>query len=192
MLAGLGTWAGAAAIVLAAVLGRNAIADFREQKLTERRIDYAERLLSQIRIVSDAIRRIRQRYPSQVETEKAMQILASDKAEKGPPFDQNHVDATIAYERLKTETQAFDGLRQLIPLAEAYFGQDVGKQARRFLRIPHMVTNHANRLWNVGHDAGVDETLYFTGNKADTITHELQKSLDALDKALVVHLKSAG
>jgi hypothetical protein len=55
-----------------------------------------------------------------------------------------------------------------------------------------MVTNHANRLWNLGHDAGVDETLYFTGTKTDTITQELQKSSDALDEALVVHLKSAG
>jgi hypothetical protein len=54
-----------------------------------------------------------------------------------------------------------------------------------------MITNHANRLWNVGHDEGVDQTLYYSGNKSDTITIELQKSSDALNKALGPQLGSA-
>ena len=189
MIGGLGTWAGAIAIVIAAWLGRNAIADFREQKLAERKIDYAEKLLSQTRIVNDAIRRIRQRHPSAEELSEAQEI-AVDETDGALPR-QNHIDATIARERLKNEASAFDGLRELLPLVGAYFGEDVEKQARRFLRIPHMITNHANRLWNVGHDEGVDATLYFSGGKADTITNELQKSSDALDKALKAHL-SAG
>ena len=187
MIGGTGTWAGAIAIVIAAWLGRSAIADFREQKLTERRIDYAEKLLSQIRAVNDAVRRIRQRYPDQSEVRNATRIVHA----LGKETDQQHIDATIARERLQKEGEAFDGLRQLIPLAEAYFGDTVGKEARRFLRIPHMIANHANRLWNVGHDEGVDQTLYYTGNKADTITNELQKSSDALNTALRRHLSSA-
>jgi hypothetical protein len=190
MIGGLGTWAGAIAIVIAAWLGRNAIADFREQKLAERRIEYAEKLLSKTRLVNDAIRRIRQRYPSEDELIQVNSILTAET--DGKPLSQDHIDATIARERLKNESSTFDGLRQLLPLAGAYFGEDVEKQARRFLRIPHIIANHANRLWNVGHDAGVDATLYYTGGKADTITNELQKSSEALDEALKAHLSSGG
>lgn len=188
MIGALGTWVGAISIIFAALLGRDAIADFREQKLTERRIDFAEKLLFQMRSVNDAIFRIRQRHPTLVEKEDASRILLIEKFGSKQKRD-DALDATISRERLKKESAVFDDLRALIPLAEAYFGTDVSKQARRFLRIPPMITNHANRLWNVGHDPGVDSTLYFTGSKQDTIAHELQKSSEELENILIAHLK---
>ena len=129
MLQGIGTIVGAFAVLVAARLGKSTFDSWRLQKVTERHLEQAERILTAAYKARRALQYVRGAMMWGHELSAAEEIL------KGALWWQNQeerrrkrlVTVQAYYERLKRTKAEQDGLNDCLPMARALFGEELEK-----------------------------------------------------------------
>lgn len=119
---GIGTTAGAVAVVVATFKAKNALDDWKAQKLSERKIEQAERILEAAYEARDALAYVRQANLPELEKEKAHAELIKRSA---MPFSEVSIQLRMASQarlmRLDSVQQKAEKLLNCRPMAKAFF-----------------------------------------------------------------------
>jgi hypothetical protein len=155
MLSGIGTIAGALAIVMAAWLGRSAVTDYRHQKIVDRELQHAERALAVAYRIRLAVSSIRSPMSTAVELSTSKEELEkTDWFVELPEGGQNRtVQANVFYQRIRFFAPAFDEAVEVLPLVKAYFGDEAEKAMTELIHARHSVRVYADAY---SRDEGAD------------------------------------
>jgi len=126
VLQGVGALAQAAAIFVAAWLASNTFHSWRRQKLSERRIEQAERILTAVYKVRRALSHVRNPAMFKYETELAKDDLKS--RDQWPTSSEDQRKATTQqayYNRIQATQSDRKALEECQPMARALFGEDL-------------------------------------------------------------------
>jgi hypothetical protein len=136
MLQGIGSVAGAIAVFVAAKLGANTFASWRRQKLTEREIDQAERILTATYNARRALRRARSVLVHGYELETARARLEADEAwpRQDKARQKRLITAEATFERLRQTVPQQEQIEACLPMARAFFGQPLENTLEELLR----------------------------------------------------------
>ena len=130
MLQGIGTVVGAIAVIGAAIIGSRTFDNWKRQKLAERHIEQAERILTATYKVRRQLSYVRNSAMWGHETESAEeQLRASGEWEKTSPESERKSLATAQayYNRLNATRDDQRALEECQPMARAFFGEDLEK-----------------------------------------------------------------
>jgi len=130
MLSGLGTLVGGLAVIGAAVIGSRTFDNWKRQKLAERHIEQAERILTATYKVRRALSRVRSPAMWGQETEAAeKQLKESGQWQKTFPESERKSLATMQayYNRLNATREEQRALEECQPMARAFFGEELEK-----------------------------------------------------------------
>jgi hypothetical protein len=126
---GLGTLAGAGAVIWAANKGASTFDQWRKQKLGERHIDQAERIMTAVDDAKDALRGIRSPMMWAHEEEAARRQLEENHAAgfADQPEDRKGrlITAQAYYSRINRVKDRIDALNRCRPMARAFFGDEI-------------------------------------------------------------------
>lgn len=137
MLSGIGTVVGALAVFGAAVIGSRTFDNWKRQKLAERHIDQAERILTAAYKARSGLSRVRSPGMWVHETDAAEeQLKASGQWEKTFPESERKSLATAQayYNRLNSTRDDQRALEECQPMARAFFGEDLEKAIEKLNR----------------------------------------------------------
>jgi hypothetical protein len=130
MLQGIGTLVGALAVIAAAVIGSQTFNNWKRQKLAERHIEQAERILTATYKVRRGLSYVRSPAMWGHETDAAEeQLKASGEWEKVFSEGERKSLATAQayYNRLNTTRDDQRALEECQPMARAFFGEELEK-----------------------------------------------------------------
>lgn len=130
MLSGIGTVVGALAVIGAAIIGSRTFDNWKRQKLAERHIEQAERILTATYRVRRGLSRVRSPAMWGHETDAAEeQLKASGDWEKTFPESERKSLATAQayYNRLNATRDDQRALEECQPMARAFFGEELEK-----------------------------------------------------------------
>lgn len=130
MLQGIGTVVGALAVFGAAVIGSRTFDNWKRQKLAERHIEQAERILTATYKVRRKLSYVRSPAMWGHETDAAEeQLKASGEWEKTFPESERKSLATAQayYNRLNASRDDQRALEECQPMARAFFGEELEK-----------------------------------------------------------------
>lgn len=131
MLQGIGTLVGAVAVFAAAVIGSRTFDNWKRQKLAERHIEQAERILTATYKVRRGLSMVRSPAMWNHETDAAEeQLKASGEWEKvwgGDDERKRLATAQAYYNRLKATRDDQRALEECQPMARAFFGEELEK-----------------------------------------------------------------
>ena len=156
MLSGIGTISGSIAIVVVAFLGRNAVKDFRQQKVVERQIEQAETALTILYKLKDAISDMRSPATWGHESESSRDELVKLDWFNALPKDQQErfVQANVFCLRMRRHEDVFDSAFSILPFVKAFFGSPAEDSFRTILRNGRSVKVYADAYArDTGHDA---------------------------------------
>jgi hypothetical protein len=127
ILQGIGSIAGAVAIVIAALIASNTFDSWRKQKLSERRIEQADRILTAAYKARRALRYVRNPMMWAHELDAAEKQLESADTWSARDDDrkQKLILAQGYYNRLNKTVEERKALDECLPMARALFGEDV-------------------------------------------------------------------
>lgn len=137
MLSGFAAWAGVGAIIWAAKQGRDAVSDWRAQKLIERQMDTGERTLMAAYKAKSALESIRSNFMSGSELSRAEQDLAANESElKAQPEERARRISFVQaiYNRVNATKEDWDEVFAVIPLVTAYFSEELAENLRTLIR----------------------------------------------------------
>lgn len=126
-LSGAGTLAGAFAVIYAAGKGASTFRQWKEQKLAERQIEQAERILTAVDVAKDALAHVRNIVMWNHEMDAARAKLAAGEDWESHSIDQQRrlVHAQVYYDRLARTHDDTITLNSCRPMARAFFGDEV-------------------------------------------------------------------
>lgn len=131
MLQGIGTVIGAIAVIVAAFIGANTFKGWRQQKLSERRIEQAERILTAAYRVRRDLSRVRSPMMHGHELADAEDSLKKngewDKITGGDKERQRFTITQAYYNRLGRTRDNQLALEECQPMARALFGEQLEK-----------------------------------------------------------------
>lgn len=130
MLSGIGTVVGALAVIGAAIIGSRTFDNWKRQKLAERHIEQAERVLTATYRVRRGLSRVRSPAMWGHETDAAEeQLKASGDWEKTFPESERKGLATAQayYNRLNATRDDQRAHEECQPMARAFFGEELEK-----------------------------------------------------------------
>ena len=194
MISGLGTVAGSVAIVVAAVLGRSAVKDFRHQKVIEKQVDQAEQALAVAYKLKDAISAIRSPMTMGHESADAREELGDKEWFNllGEGEQGKYVQANVFYQRTRSQKDTFDAAFEILPYAKAYFGKDIEGAFRTILKCGRSVRVYADAY---ARDNGRDreftkkiESIIWEGaglDGADETTTEIDNAIEKIEATLL-------
>lgn len=152
MLQGIGTVVGALAVIGAAIIGSCTFDNWKRQKLAERHIEQAERILTATYKVRRGLSRVRSPAMWGHETHAAEeQLKASGEWEKTfPERERNNLATAQAYyNRLNGTRGDQRALEECQPMARALFGEELEKALEKL--------NHQFRIVEVYVDANKND-----------------------------------
>lgn len=152
MLQGIGTVIGAIAVIVAAKVGSSTFQGWREQKLSERKIEQAERILTAAYKVRRGLSYVRSpmMLPHEIATAED-NIKESGQWENASESEQQRLSTTQAYyNRLNATKDDRVALEECQPMARALFGEDLEVAIETLNRQYHLVqvyvdANHRDR-----------------------------------------------
>jgi hypothetical protein len=169
MLQGWGTLLGALTVLVAALIGANTLARWRQQKLAERRIEQAERILTATYKVRRRLSYVRNSAIWGDETAAAeQQLKESGQWDKADSDNERRklTTAQVYHSRIVAGNDDRQALDECLPMARALFGEDLEKAMdklnRVFWSVDVMVgANHRDR-GNVDQDfrRKIDSTIW--------------------------------
>lgn len=199
MLTGWGTLGSAAAIVVAAYFGRQAVQDFRQQKTAEREIEHAERALAAVYRVESSLSSIRSPMSTAHELAEARSELEERPwfAELPERQQDRTVQTNVIYQRIRHYQTDYDDALSVMPFVRAYFGEEVEKALRDLTHCRHSVRVYADAY---GRDTGRDqqhseriESIIWEGaapGGVDPIASKAKAALSILENALLPVIRS--
>lgn len=161
MISGIGTLAGAAAIVIAALLGRSAVTDFRQQKVAERELQHAEKALAAAYKMQSALSSIRSPLSTGIELSESEDEL-KDTDWFGGLLDAKKkrvIQSNVFYRRIRTFKEAFDEGIEMLPFVKAFFGEASEMALRDVIHARHTVRVYADAYTD---DEGTDPDFSMT------------------------------
>ncbi len=148
MLQGIGSLIGAAAVLIAAWVGRSTFEDWKRQKLEERKIAAVEQILTSAFKMKEAFLHIRSPSASSSEREAAFQNMeSSGLIDESTPIEQRSrlLSPQTTIDRINTYRARWSEA-ELTPLATAVFGQSVADHVMAFRAQGSRVASVANRF----------------------------------------------
>ncbi len=199
MLSGLGTTGGAIAIIVAALVGQRAVADFRRQKQIEREIEHAERALAVAYQLEMALSAIRSPMTSGGEESESRSELEKTDWFAGTmeEIQKRIVHSNIFFQRIRRFSAQFDEALAVLPFVKAYFGPEAGKALSDLISTRHSVRVYADAYGdNPGTDLEFQKTIQsyiyegFAHNGVDPIKNVVDESIAILDRVLIPVIRS--
>lgn len=123
MLTGLGTIGSAIAVTAAAIIAGRSFDDWKKQKLTERKMDHAEQILSIAHRAKDAIEDIRKPMTTQEERKAALDLMDTMDAKYRFFKESSRKNISVSYVhkiRLDKNADVRNSLDLLTSIARAY------------------------------------------------------------------------
>lgn len=185
MLSGIGTIGGAVAVLIVAILGSDALTNFRAQKMAERQMEHAEEILATSYRLKSALDQIRSPFSSSTELEKSKADLEKGDVLNGMPAAraEKFVQANVYYIRSNNFSEEFSKAYDLLPYAAAYFGQEVKNSLEMLIQNRHRIRVFADAY---ARDRGSDNVLdkqvsaaLWKGYAIDTEDDQITKTTDA-------------
>ncbi len=189
---GVATLVGAAAVLVAAKMGADTFGSWRRQKVTERHIEQAERILTASYKARRALKRIRTPLVDGWEinaAEKELKTSHADEWDALPEAEQRRYASAqallIRFNRSKDEKQALDSC---LPMARALFGENleaaIETLAQQFVNVA--VYQQASMNDNGGDPAFEEEVrmgIYDIklANKPNTISDAIETAIAAIE-----------
>jgi hypothetical protein len=176
-------WAGFAqafAIVAAAILATNTFRSWRQQKLEERKIDAAEKILTLAYRLRDAFSAIRSPLRSAAATDEAtFNLINSGIDLESIPSDRRLkiVESQVVLDRINSNSELWRDFTATLPLGTALLGNDVDKILRELWRQKTAVQVAAQHYPD---DDGNDQQ--FSNDISITIWERRQKDASEEDK----------
>lgn len=140
VLSGVGALAQAAAIGIAAWMASNTFASWRRQKLSERKIEQAERILTAAYKARRALGYVRSPLMLAHELHAAEAHLEKQDGWATSSRKQSLITAQAYYNRLNAVLDERRAVEECLPMARALFGEDVEKALETLNRQFHMVS----------------------------------------------------
>ena len=157
VLYGLGTFAGAGAIVVAACFGANTYNRWRRQKLSERKQEEAERILRATYNVRRALSRVRNPMLWAYELSNAEKALKNQNLPLGLDEQKNkQVTLKLYLLRLESETVNREEFEKSLPMARALFGADLERAMEELLQQFQLVFASASAQSNFNENTELD------------------------------------
>jgi len=196
---GIGTMLGAVAVIYAARKGASTFQQWKQQKLGERHIEQAERIMTAVDDARDALKSVRSPMMWAHEEEAAKKkLIEGDEA----GFNSNTaarqkrlVTAQAYFERLQRTRDKMLALNQCRPMGRAFFGDEIekaiGTLAHQFLVVQTYAEasiDHEERddfgkkIWNA---------LYYSDRNEDCeVTRATNESVATLEAKLLPILRA--
>ena len=145
MLQGIGAIIGSFAVIIAACLGSDTYNKWRKQKISERKIDYAERILTSVYKVRQELRYLRNSFMSGHELYNAEEKLKeSGEWDKILVTDRDKYKTLKAiYNRLDLALPARKELEDCYPIARALFGEELDTKIQELNQSFHTIKVYA-------------------------------------------------
>lgn len=194
MLVGIGTLAGAIAIIVAAILGRDAVTRIRRQKQVERQIEHAEKTLTAAYQLGEAIGVIRSPLSTAQELASAQEELeATDWFSILPSDEQQRVvQANVFYQRIRSFDEIYNAAVSVLPFVKAYFGEEAETAFKKLIHARHTVRVYADAY---ARDRGNDpkysqkvESFVWAGaadEGGDPVASEVTNAIGILERHLL-------
>lgn len=133
MLSGIGTIVGAIAVLIAALVARISINQFRTQKITERLVEHAERILTATYKAHYALDHVRGRMLWAAELEVAEKKLRDANAITGKAGarDKRMISAQVYLDRLSRTNDDKALLVDVMPTARALWGKELEAEIQK-------------------------------------------------------------
>lgn len=153
---GAGTLLGVGAVVWAAKKGAATFEQWRQQKLAERHIDQAERILTAVDNAKDALASVRSIFMWPHEGDEARRVLEADErwGRHGEREQRILVKAQAYYHRLHRTRDKQDALNACRPMARAFFGDEIEAAIARLHQQFWIVQTYVDAFRT---DQGADE-----------------------------------
>ena len=194
MIGGIGTAAGSIAIVVAAILGRSAVKDFRHQKVIEKQVEQAERALAVAYKLKDAISAIRSPMTMGHESANAREELNKNDwfNALNATEQEKYVQANVFYQRTRMHNGTFDAAFEILPYVKAYFGKNIEDAFREILKNGRSVRIYADAYaWDNGLDRKFTEkieSIIWEGanvDGVDPISKEIEVAIEKIEAILL-------
>ena len=145
MLSGIGTVGGAAAVLVAAILGRNAFATYRQQKLLERQIEHADSALTSAYKLNMALSAIRSPMSTAADLAESEQALDQENlARMTDDRKRLMIQANVFFTRANKFAGDFDEAIKSLPFVKAYLGNLAFDALSNIIRAKQTVLVYAN------------------------------------------------
>lgn len=193
MLAGIGTVGGSAAIVVAAVLGRKAVEDFRKEKLTEREITHAENILTSAYKLEWATSSIRSPATFGNETRASQEELENHEwfQQLDPELRDRTIQANVFYQRIRSFSDDYDAALAILPVSKAFFGTETEQALRNIVNAKNTVRVYADsygldRGQNPEHSRRIEAHIWEGASldEEDPVQSVMKRSIAVLEGAL--------
>ncbi len=189
MLTGIGTIAGAIAIVTAALLGKAAVKDYNVEKRAEKRLDFAEQILASAYKMQSALKSIRSPFSSANDLQSSKEELAESGvlAKLRPEQEDRFIQANVFYQRIRGFADTFENAEGLLPYARGYFGETTYETLRSLIGKAHEVRmsasayaqdrganpdrtlRHEEVIWGIGDDDPTTTAINSSVSELETI-----------------------
>ena len=146
MLSGIGTVGGAVAVLIAAIVGRSAFADYRKQKLLERQIEHTDKALVCAYKLNMALSSIRSPMSTESESSESEADLTARNQFENVDADRRRlaIQANIFYIRARRHAEDFDDAVKALPFVKAYLGQKAFDALSELIGCRNSVLVYAN------------------------------------------------
>ena len=183
MLQGIGTLAGACAVAWAANKGADTFDAWRTQKLTERKMDQAEKILTATHDAREALQLVRREIIYGYEKHEAEKILQEMNGWQEMPTEaRNFLTLQMIYQtRLQNKSNEFSKLNKIRTMSHALFGSALDAAISHILMIYECLINKAG-AYNEGLSAEVRKQVYeamFAVKTQDGQVNEVTAAIEA-------------
>ncbi len=152
VLSGVGTVIGAVAVIVAANLGSSTFKSWREQKLSERKIEQAERILTATYKARRGLEYVRSPLITAHELNAAEKHLEMLDWWATTDRKQSLITKQAYFNRLNAVAEERRAVEECLPMARALFGEQVEKALETLNRQYHIVNVAADMNDDVGDD----------------------------------------
>jgi hypothetical protein len=159
VLSGTGTVIGALAVICAAVFASNTFDGWRRQKLSERHIEQAERILTAAYKARRALGYVRSPMLLAHELHTAKEHLEKQDGWASSSRNQKLITAQAYYNRLNAVLDERRAVEECLPMARALFGEQVEKAMELLNRQFHMVKIAVDSNSDDGNDRNFARTI---------------------------------
>lgn len=148
LLSGVGTLLGAIAVIYAARKAADTYSQWKRQNVEQRKMDYAVSTLAAAYRVQDAINGIRSTFPTVVEMLEAEdRLLQNAGFSRQPEFKQERqIVGEAMAARLEKQKSRWDSIIEVLPLARAFFDDDLRKALQELLAVRRTLSKSIEQL----------------------------------------------
>lgn len=196
MLSGIGTIVGAIAVLLAALVARISINQFRTQKITERLVEHAERILTATYKAHYALDHVRGRMLWAGELEVAEKKLRDANAITGKTNerDRRMISAQVYLDRLSRTNDDKSSLVDVMPTARALWGKELETEIQKLHHQFWLIECNATELADTDDRDRLVNLRRMLGGKCakdeDELSVEVRRITSAIEEKCLPVLRS--